>query len=93
MLQVFHSGVPVTLVPLDATNTIPINKQFFETFENNQKTYEAQYVFLSLKIARDTWFDEEFYQVSTKIIFLRFIINQHRYVQLKFSKFAYFIIQ
>ncbi|KAG2273554.1 hypothetical protein Bca52824_056109 [Brassica carinata] len=60
--QVFHSGVPVTLVPLDATNTIPINKQFFETFENNQRTYEAQYVFLSLKIARDTWFDAEFYQ-------------------------------
>uniref|UniRef100_A0A1J3J1P5 Pyrimidine-specific ribonucleoside hydrolase RihA n=1 Tax=Noccaea caerulescens TaxID=107243 RepID=A0A1J3J1P5_NOCCA len=60
--QVFHSGVPVTLVPLDATNTIPINKKFFETFENNQRTYEAQYVFLSLKIARDTWFDDEFYE-------------------------------
>lgn len=64
----FHSGVPVTLVPLDATNTIPINKQFFETFENNQRTYEAQYVFLSLKIARDTWFDAEFYQVCMESI-------------------------
>ncbi|CAA7061926.1 unnamed protein product [Microthlaspi erraticum] len=60
--QVFHSGVPVTLVPLDATNTIPNTKKFFETFENNQRTYEAQYTFLSLKIARDTWFDDEFYQ-------------------------------
>ncbi|KAG7551169.1 Ribonucleoside hydrolase-like [Arabidopsis thaliana x Arabidopsis arenosa] len=60
--QVFHSGVPVTLVPLDATNTIPINQKFFETFEKNQRTYEAQYVFLSLKIARDTWFDDEFYK-------------------------------
>ncbi|XP_010558509.1 PREDICTED: uncharacterized protein LOC104827126 isoform X2 [Tarenaya hassleriana] len=59
--QVFHSGVPVTLVPLDATNTIPINKKFFETFETNQRTYEAQYTFLSLKIARDTWFDDQFY--------------------------------
>ncbi|KAL0735550.1 hypothetical protein Bca4012_011760 [Brassica carinata] len=58
----YQVRVPVTLVPLDATNTIPINKQFFETFENNQRTFEAQYVFLSLKIARDTWFDEEFYQ-------------------------------
>lgn len=65
LLQVFHSGVPVTLVPLDATNTIPINQKFFETFENNyQRTYEAQYVFLSLKIARDTWFDDEFYKVT-----------------------------
>ncbi|CAH2072405.1 unnamed protein product [Thlaspi arvense] len=60
--QVVHSGVPVTLVPLDATNTIPINKKFFETFENNQRTYEAQYIFLSLKISRDTWFDDEFYK-------------------------------
>ncbi|KAL1188579.1 Nucleoside hydrolase 3 [Cardamine amara subsp. amara] len=59
--QVFHSGVPMTLVPLDATNTIPINKKFFETFEKNQRTYEAQYIFLSLKITRDTWFDDEFY--------------------------------
>ncbi|CAK7332913.1 unnamed protein product [Dovyalis caffra] len=59
--QVFHSGIPVTLVPLDATNTIPINENFFEAFEQNQHTYEAQYCFQSLKMARDTWFDDEFY--------------------------------
>ncbi|KAJ0609006.1 putative inosine/uridine-preferring nucleoside hydrolase domain, ribonucleoside hydrolase [Helianthus annuus] len=59
--QVFHSGIPITLVPLDATNTIPITHEFFEAFEKNQRTYEAQYVFKSLKIARDTWFDDQFY--------------------------------
>ncbi|KAK4379938.1 hypothetical protein RND71_001800 [Anisodus tanguticus] len=59
--QVIHSGIPVTLVPLDATNTIPITEKFFETFEKNQHTYEAQYCFKSLKIARDTWFDDQFY--------------------------------
>ncbi|MFS7923018.1 putative inosine/uridine-preferring nucleoside hydrolase domain, ribonucleoside hydrolase [Helianthus anomalus] len=59
--QVFHSGIPITLVPLDATNTIPITREFFEAFEKNQRTYEAQYVFKSLKIARDTWFDDQFY--------------------------------
>ncbi|KAJ8573791.1 hypothetical protein K7X08_010302 [Anisodus acutangulus] len=59
--QVIHSGIPVTLVPLDATNTIPITEKFFETFEKNQLTYEAQYCFKSLKIARDTWFDDQFY--------------------------------
>ncbi|KAI3692296.1 hypothetical protein L6452_32110 [Arctium lappa] len=59
--QVIHSGIPVTLVPLDATNTIPITQEFFETFERNQHTYEAQYVFKSLKIARDTWFDDQFF--------------------------------
>lgn len=59
--QVIHSGIPVTLVPLDATNTIPITKEFFDAFEKNQHTYEAQYCFKSLKIARDTWFDDQFY--------------------------------
>ncbi|XP_048235358.1 uncharacterized protein LOC8261524 isoform X3 [Ricinus communis] len=59
--QVIHSGIPVTLVPLDATNTIPISENFFNTFELNQHTYEAQYCFQSLKMARDTWFGDQFY--------------------------------
>ncbi|KAG5628029.1 hypothetical protein H5410_013247, partial [Solanum commersonii] len=59
--QVIHSGIPVTLVPLDATNTIPITKEFFDTFEKNQHTYEAQYCFKSLKIVRDIWFGDQFY--------------------------------
>ena len=62
-IQVFHSGIPVTLVPLDATNTIPVNENFFKAFEQNQRTYEAQYCFQSLKMARDTWFDDQFYTV------------------------------
>ncbi|KAI3469469.1 hypothetical protein Pfo_026132 [Paulownia fortunei] len=59
--QVIHSGIPVTLVPLDATNTIPISSNFFEEFEKNQHTFEAQYCFKSLKMARDTWFDDQFF--------------------------------
>nr|CAB3461498.1 unnamed protein product [Digitaria exilis] len=59
--QVFHSGIPITLVPLDATNTIPITENFFKAFEKKQNTYEAMYCFQSLKIARDTWFDNQFY--------------------------------
>ncbi|XP_031252044.1 uncharacterized protein LOC116109948 isoform X1 [Pistacia vera] len=59
--QVFHSGIPVTLVPLDATNTIPISEKFYEVFEQSQSTYEAQYCFQSLKMVRDTWFDDRFY--------------------------------
>ncbi|KAL8264059.1 hypothetical protein R6Q59_022189 [Mikania micrantha] len=59
--QVIHSGIPITLVPLDATNTIPITQQFFKAFEQNQRTYEAQYVFKSLKMSRDTWFDDQFF--------------------------------
>ncbi|TKY72053.1 Non-specific ribonucleoside hydrolase RihC [Spatholobus suberectus] len=59
--QVIHSGIPVTLVPLDATNTIPITEEFFDEFEKSQDTYEAQFCFKSLKMARDTWFDNQFY--------------------------------
>lgn len=58
-----HAGIPVTLVPLDATNTIPITSNFFEVFEQNQHTFEAQYCFKSLKMARDSWFDGNFYEV------------------------------
>lgn len=59
--QVIHSGIPITLVPLDATNTISITKEFFDVFEKNQHTYEAQYCFKSLQMARDTWFDDHFF--------------------------------
>ncbi|GAV63372.1 IU_nuc_hydro domain-containing protein [Cephalotus follicularis] len=59
--QVFHSGIPLTLVPLDATNTIPITEEFFKAFEQAQDTYEAQYCFKSLKMTRDIWFDDQFY--------------------------------
>ncbi|XP_039127049.1 LOW QUALITY PROTEIN: uncharacterized protein LOC120263248 [Dioscorea cayenensis subsp. rotundata] len=60
--QVFHSGIPLTLVPLDATNTIPINKDFFTAFQQHRSTYEAEYCFQMLNIIRDTWFDDSFYE-------------------------------
>lgn len=59
--QVFHSGLPITLVPLDATNTIPISREFFLAIEKEQNTYEAQYVSESLKLTHDTWFDDQYY--------------------------------
>ncbi|XP_020198061.1 nucleoside hydrolase 3 [Aegilops tauschii subsp. strangulata] len=46
---VLHSGVPVTLVPLDATNTIPVTVEFFAEFGRRwQTTPEARYCFQSL---------------------------------------------
>ncbi|KAE8725892.1 putative histidine-containing phosphotransfer protein 2 [Hibiscus syriacus] len=47
--QVFHSGIPITIVPLDATNTIPITKEFLKAFEESRGTYEAEYCFRLLK--------------------------------------------
>jgi inosine-uridine nucleoside N-ribohydrolase len=47
--QVLHSGVPITLVPLDATNTIPVTEEFFAEFGRRwQSTPEARYCFQSL---------------------------------------------
>lgn len=64
--QVFHSGLPLTLVALDATNTVPLSEAYFSVLgkSTNQRTYEAQYVFQSLKISRDIFFDDSFFQVS-----------------------------
>ncbi|KAJ6898003.1 hypothetical protein NC652_024735 [Populus alba x Populus x berolinensis] len=47
----------------DANYGVPasVNENFFKAFEQNQHTYEAQYCFQSLKMARDTWFDDQFY--------------------------------
>ncbi|XP_052176507.1 nucleoside hydrolase 3-like isoform X4 [Diospyros lotus] len=60
--QVIHSGIPVTLIPLDATNTIPVSKDFLKALEQNQNTYEAQYCFKSLKLAHDTWYNDRFHE-------------------------------
>ncbi|CAD5171795.1 unnamed protein product [Musa acuminata subsp. malaccensis] len=50
--QVLHSGIPVILVPLDATNSIPVSKEFFDAFEQQQETLEAQYCFRSLQLTQ-----------------------------------------
>eukprot|EP00261_Vitis_vinifera_P039691 XP_019080934.1 PREDICTED: uncharacterized protein LOC100245166 isoform X3 [Vitis vinifera] len=60
--EVLHSGIPVTLIPLDATNTIPITENFFKAFEQKQNTYEAQYSFKAMKMAHDTWFNNHFHE-------------------------------
>ncbi|XP_038879906.1 uncharacterized protein LOC120071620 isoform X2 [Benincasa hispida] len=60
---VLHSGIPVTLVPLDATSTIPVNEKVFLEFEQRQNTYEAKYCFQSLKMARDTWTGNGFFEI------------------------------
>jgi pyrimidine-specific ribonucleoside hydrolase len=42
---VFHSGAPITLVPLDATNQAPVTMGFYERLENDRSTLEADLVF------------------------------------------------
>ena len=41
---VFESGVPITLVPLDATNEVPVTPEFVATLEAEKATPAAEFV-------------------------------------------------
>jgi pyrimidine-specific ribonucleoside hydrolase len=43
--QVFRSGAPVTLVPLDATNLVPVTERSFRAFEQNHGTSAAEVIY------------------------------------------------
>jgi len=43
--EVFSSGVPVTLVPLDATNLVPLDIEFYSRLEKDHPEPEALFVF------------------------------------------------
>ncbi len=42
---VFHSGAPITLVPLDATNQVPLTIEFLDEFKSKHTSPEATFVF------------------------------------------------
>jgi pyrimidine-specific ribonucleoside hydrolase len=43
--EVFSSGVPITLVPLDATNQVPVDIDFYNRLESEHPKPEATFVF------------------------------------------------
>lgn len=43
--KVFHSGVPITLVPLDLTNQAPMDYPFYQRIKNNHRSKEATFVY------------------------------------------------
>jgi inosine-uridine nucleoside N-ribohydrolase len=43
--QVLESGAPVTLVPLDATNHVPVDLDFYFQLQANHRTPEAAFVY------------------------------------------------
>ena len=51
---VFESGAPITLVPLDATNDVPVTPAFMDTLEANQSTPESQFVYTALSGSSDS---------------------------------------
>ena len=47
--QVIRSGAPVTLVPLDATNAVPLTRAFLRAVEADRTTPQAEFVYQVLK--------------------------------------------
>jgi inosine-uridine nucleoside N-ribohydrolase len=43
--EVFGSGAPITLVPLDATNDVPLTMQFYRRLERDRTTSVAEFVY------------------------------------------------
>jgi inosine-uridine nucleoside N-ribohydrolase len=43
--MVFASGAPITLVPLDATNAVPLNNGFMDTLKNDQTAAPAVFTY------------------------------------------------
>jgi inosine-uridine nucleoside N-ribohydrolase len=42
---VLESGAPVTLVPLDATNHVPVDRAFYQRIEKNRASPEVEFIF------------------------------------------------
>lgn len=42
---VFRSGIPIVLIPLDATRDVPVTRNFYSAIENNRKSAPANLVY------------------------------------------------
>ena len=51
--MVFASGLPMTLVPLDATNFVPVDQAFVNRLERENDTSQAEFVYRLLKASED----------------------------------------
>lgn len=59
--MVFQSGVPLTLVPLDATNRVPVTAQFFARLEADRSTPAAQTAYRLLRRLQSLAPNRDFY--------------------------------
>ena len=50
---VFESGVPITLIPLDASNDVPLTMDFLHQLEADKHTPEAEFVYTALSNSTD----------------------------------------
>lgn len=50
--QVVESGVPMTFIPLDASNHVPVTMPFYRYLEDDKTTPEAEFVYQALSAQR-----------------------------------------
>jgi inosine-uridine nucleoside N-ribohydrolase len=51
--EVFESGVPITLIPLDATNDVPLSEDFLNQLEADKQTPAAEFIYTALHNSLD----------------------------------------
>lgn len=66
--QVFSSGIPITLVPLDVTNQAPIKAEFIEKLKSAKKTPASHFVYQMLDKNRKLLSDFYFWDPLTAVI-------------------------
>ena len=81
---VFNSGIPIILVPLDATKDVPVTRNFYKTLEKNRDTPSANLVYEMLT-ANLGFVDSggfQFWDSLTAAIFTDRSISQYEEVEL-----------
>ena len=59
--KVFHSGVRITLVPLDITNTVLMDNDFYQAIKKNHRSPEANFIFEMLEHNKEMVFSHSWY--------------------------------
>ncbi|XP_024525453.1 uncharacterized protein LOC112344613 [Selaginella moellendorffii] len=80
--QVFHSGLAITLVPLEATDTVPVTQELITALERSMNSLEANYTYHMLSMLKHIWpdaFSQYFYlwDSFTSAIAISGMLNGH----------------
>ncbi len=62
---VFASGAPVTLVPLDATNYVPVDQDLYQHLQASQLTPEARFIFAVIDGRQELYLSGGYYLWDT----------------------------
>lgn len=58
---VFHSGVPITLVPLDVTNSVPLDQNFYHRIQSRRASSASEFVYQLIDKNKQQFMNSEWY--------------------------------